>query len=137
MKIRTNYVSNSSSSSFIISYNPDAKIKLTSENDKTIDFNIKDFINEIDSKYETHSECTLMLEKGAKAIYEYAEEWWDENELKRLKDFLDENPEDHKIHFQINYDDTFIRKYFIMLVELGIVKIFTDEDTEYDLRKDF
>ena len=136
MKIRTNYVSNSSSSSFIVSYQPDKKIILKHKENE-IEFNVKDFMNEIESKYESHSECTMMLEKGAKAIYEEAKEWWDEDDLKQLKIFLDKNPDDLKVHFQINYDDIFIRKYFISLVKLGIIDIFYNEDTEYDLREDF
>ena len=136
MKIRSNYVSNSSSSSFIISYNPEKKFIMECNNRK-IEFNVKDFINEIDSKYETHSECTMMLEKGAKYIYEEAKLWWDEDELKKLKMFLDKNPDDYKVHLQVNYDDVFIRKYLISLIKLGIVEIFENEYTEYDLREDF
>ena len=132
MKLRTNYVSNSSSSSFIVSYQPDKKIILKHKENE-IEFNVKDFMNEIESKYESHSECTMMLEKGAKAIYEEAKEWWDEDDLKQLKIFLDKNPDDLKVHFQINYDDTRIKKKLLNLMKMGLIDVLADE---YALRND-
>ena len=133
MKVRNGYVSNSSSSSFIVSYNPEAKEILKSKNGTEIIFCPKDLIDEIDDKYETHSECTMMTRKGADAIYEYAKEWWDENDLKELKEFLDKNPEYHKAEFQINYDDTRIKRKLLNLIKMGLMDVYA---SEYALRDD-
>ena len=56
MKIRNGYVSNSSSSSFIISYDPDAKAILRSESGIEIEYTVRNFIEEMDKKY---GDCTL------------------------------------------------------------------------------
>ena len=133
MKIRTNYVSNSSSSSFIISYDPEAKTILKSENGVEIVFSVREFVDEMESKYETHSESTYVERCGSAAIYEYAQEWWGEEELKELKAFLDKNPEYHKLDFQINYDDTHIKKWLLNLYKLGLVDVYADE---YAMRDD-
>ena len=133
MKVRSNYVSNSSSSSFIVSYNPEAKEILKSKNGTEIIFCPKDLIDEIDEKYETHSECTMMNRKGAATIYEYAKEWWDEDSLKELKEFLDKNPEHYKAEFQINYDDTRLKRKMLNLIKMGLMEVFADE---YALRDD-
>jgi hypothetical protein len=112
MKIRTNYVSNSSSSSFIVSYDRNAKEILTSMNGTKIEIKPQFLIDELEKMYETHSECTMMIRQGSSAIYNDAKEWWDEECLKELKNFLDKNPEHCKAEFQINYDDKNIKKCY-------------------------
>ena len=133
MKIRSNYVSNSSSSSFIVSYEPNAKEILVSKNGTKIVYSVEDLINEIDNRIETHSESTYMLRKGSAAIYEYAEDWWSEDDIKELKDFLDKNPDYHKAEFQINYDDSHLKRKLLNLMKMGLVDVFA---SEYDLRDD-
>lgn len=133
MKVRSNYVSNSSSSSFIVSYDPEAKEILTSKNGTKIVYSVKDLIDEIDNAYESHSECTMMNRKGSSTIYDYAKEWWDEDSLKELKEFLDKNPEHYKAEFQINYDDTRIKKKLLNLMKMELIDVLADE---YALRND-
>ena len=133
MKVRNGYVSNSSSSSFIVSYDPNAKEILKSKNGTEIIYCPQDLIDEIDAKYEIHSESTMMERKGSAAIYEYAKEWWDEDSLKELKEFLDKNPEHHKAEFQIEYGDTRLKRMLINLMKMGLMDVFADE---YDLRDD-
>lgn len=133
MKIRTNYVSNSSSSSFIISYNPEAKTILKSDNGVEIEFKVIDFINEIRNKYEDYGECTMINREGSDSIYSYNAEWWEEGAVKELKDFLDKNPQDYKIELQISYNDKFIKKTLLNLHKLGLVDVLADE---YAMRDD-
>jgi hypothetical protein len=133
MKIRSNYVSNSSSSSFIVSYDENAKEILISQNGTKIIYSVKDFIDEIDSKYEIHGDSTMMERKGADAIYNYAKEWWSEKDLKELKAFLDKNPEHHKAEFQIEYCDKRIKKQLLNLMKMGLIDVYADE---YALRDD-
>jgi hypothetical protein len=133
MKIRSNYVSNSSSSSFIVSYEPNAKEILVSKNGTKIVYSVEDLIDEIDNRIETHSESTYMLRKGSAAIYEYAEDWCSEDYIKELKDFLDKNPDYHKAEFQINYDDSHLKRKLLNLMKMGLVDVFA---SEYDLRDD-
>lgn len=133
MKIRSNYVSNSSSSSFIISYDPEAKEILKSKNGTEIIYSIKDFMDEMEYKYEVHSESTMLFEKGAKAIYDHAKEWWYDEDLKSLKEFLDKNPEHYKARLQIEYCDGRLKRYLLNLMKMGLVDVYADE---YDLRDD-
>jgi hypothetical protein len=133
MKIRANYVSNSSSSSYIISYDPDAKALLTSENGLTIEYKVSDFINEMRKKYEIHSESTMVEREGSDAIYSYAKEWWGEEELKDLKEFLDKNPEFHKMDLQIEYQDSLMKKMLLNLYKLNLIDVYAEE---YAMRDD-
>ena len=133
MKIRNGYVSNSSSSSFIISYNPDAKVLLRSESGIEIEYRVRDFIEEMDKKYEIHSESTMIERTGSACIYEYAKEWWEEEQLKELKEFLDKNPDYHKMELQIEYGDRMMKTYLLNLYKLGLVDVYADE---YAMRND-
>jgi hypothetical protein len=133
MKMRINYVSNSSSSSFIVSYDKNAKEILKSKNGTEIIYVVQELINEIDEKYEIHSESTMMKRKGAKEIYEYAKEWWSEESLQELKKFLDKDPDYYKAEFQIEYCDRKIKKKLLTLYKMGLIEIFANE---YDLRDD-
>jgi hypothetical protein len=133
MKIRLNYVSNSSSSSYIISYDPSAKSILKSENGIEIEYKVQDFINEMEKRYEIHSESTMIERCGSDTIYEYAEEWWDKEELKELKEFLDKNPEYHKMELQIEYSDTLMKHYLFNLYKLKLIDVYADE---YAMRDD-
>ena len=133
MKIRTNYVSNSSSSSYIVSYDENAEEIIKSKNGTLIKIRPKDLIDEIEDKYETHSECTMMERKGSDAIYTYAKEWWDEESLKDLKEFLDKNPDYIKAEFQINYYDKKIKRELLNLMKMGLIDVYADE---YALRDD-
>ena len=133
MKIRINYVSNSSSSSYVISYKENAIAILKSENGIEIEYKVSDFIREMEEKYETHSESTYVVCFGSKEIYEEAKEWWDAEDLKELKEFLDKNPDEKKMKLQINYRDNFMKKTLLNLYKLGLIDVFADE---YDLRDD-
>ena len=133
MKIRNGYVSNSSSSSFIISYDPNAKAILRSESGIEIEYTVRNFIEEMDKKYEIHSESTMIERTGSACIYEYAEEWCSQEYLKELKEFLDKNPEHHKMELQIEYSDTMMKSYLLNLYKLGLIDVFADE---YAMRYD-
>ena len=133
MKVRTNYVSNSSSSSFIISYNPEAKTILTSPNGIEIEYKVKDFIQLLEKQNDWCGEATQIEREGSSCIYEYAKEWWDEENLKDLKEFLDKNPEQYKMELRINYYDKNIKKNLLNLNKLGLVDVYADE---YAMRDD-
>lgn len=133
MKVRAGYVSNSSSSSFIISYNPEAKTILKSDNGVEIEFRVIDFINEIRNKYDDYGECTMINREGSDSIYSYNAEWWEEETVKELKNFLDKNPQDYKMELQINYNDKFIKKTLLNLHKLGLIDVLADE---YAMRDD-
>ena len=134
MKIRECYVSNSSSSSFIISYDPESKAILRSDNGVEIVCFTKDFIREMDSKNDIHGESSCIERAGYEDIYEYAKEWWEEKELKELKNFLDKNPNNHKLEIQISYDDSYLKRWMLSLYKLGLLDVYAEED---DLTEDY
>lgn len=133
MKIRMSYVSNSSSSSFVVSYDEDAQEILISKNGTKIVYSVKELIDTIRNKIEIHSESTYMEREGSSVIYEYAQENYDENYVKRLKEFLDKNPEQCKAEFQIEYQDKYTKRMLLNLMNMGLIDVFADK---YALRDD-
>jgi hypothetical protein len=114
MKIRTGFISNSSSSSFIIAYKKERNV--CSRCGRS-DPNIIQILREMNSKYE---DTELRIE-GKKEVIEYIKENWSNETEKVIKKI--ENTKNMEIALiYISYHDTVLRK---LLKSCKDIKILT------------
>lgn len=131
MKIRSGYVSNSSSSSFLISYKDGAGEILKSANGTEIKYGIDALLDEIRGRYEIHSDSTMLEAEGTASVWDYIQDHYCDDTVKEMKEFIDKYPNENKALLQIEYGDKFIKKMLLNLIHMGLVKVWADE---YDLR---
>lgn len=131
MKIRNGFVSNSSSSSFLISFKDGAYEILKSANGTEIKFGIDDLLDEIRKRYEIHSDSTILEAEGTASVWNYIQDKYCDDTVKEMKEFIDKYPEENKALIQIEYGDKFIKKALLNLIHIGLVHVLADE---YDLR---
>lgn len=131
MKIRNGYVSNSSSSSFLISYKDGAGEILKSANGTEIKYSVESLLEEIRKRYEIHSDSTMMEAEGTASVLNYIQDHYCNDTVREMKKFIDKYPDENKALFQIEYGDKFIKKTLLNLIHMGLVKVWADE---YDLR---
>ena len=124
MKIRTNYVSNSSSSSYVI-YVKDRKANIPMPNHVMgIDFDM--FITAVESYRNYHSESTEVTRYGAAEILETYLEWniFEDNPqyVEKLKELSAEHNDD-VYDIQIEYCDHLNRLLLCELIKMGAVEL--------------
>lgn len=130
MKIRSNYVSNSSSSSFIVEFKELEEI-ITIAGEQ---ISVMDFFDAIESYSNSYTEETRM---NKKAIDEESKEdlietidktiEWVEDEDKEclitLKKDIENCPEKSFAHFNLSYHDKALNFLFKLLCKYGLFKI--------------
>jgi len=127
MKIRTNYVSNSSSSSFIIAYN-DKKVEFKSENGGVIRFSPHDFYSYLDSLHSNYSDSTQLDAVGKDNVLYMINDWstWSsssEDNYKDLKELIKKSHEDYMIMFSISYHDKLSMILLNALLSDGAIRL--------------
>ena len=131
MKVRSGYVSNSSSSSFLISYKEGAGEILKSANGTEINYSVEALLGEIRGRYEIHSDSTMLEAEGTASVLDYIQDNYCDDTVKEMKEFIDKYPNENKALLQIEYGDKFIKKMLLNLIHMGLVHVWADE---YDLR---
>lgn len=116
MKVRSGYVSNSSSSSFIIAYKEDAELKL-GRSGKSI--TMRDFIDAVErSTRDWSSDETQLVAYGEENVVEREQERWSYDDSKEMLDGLGKFIEKHRkkgVEFatvKISYHDKFTRTLY-------------------------
>lgn len=130
MKLRIGFVSNSSSSSFIIAFDyADTKtVKL--EDGSTLTFDVQTFIDAMKAKWEIHSESTFIREETEQVILEHTD-YWEKEAVEELKKFFKKNQGKEFIDLQIEYQDHATRKWFNLLRKVGLIDFFDYFGDEY------
>ena len=116
MRTRANYVSNSSSSSFIIAYKADAELKLGKSKQS---ISMQDFINAIDRMArDWSSDETQLVACGEENVLEREQNRWsyddDKTFLDGLEKFIEKNRK-KDVEFatiRISYHDKFTRTLY-------------------------
>lgn len=140
MKYRVCFVSNSSSSSFIISFDESAKETLISQNGAKVIYAVADFIREMRKKYETYGESTHVEAEGKESIYEYIKNAYgnyDKDFVDRVGEFLDKYPEQEKMLLQIEYTDSLMRRMLLNLIHMGLVNVLEDKYAMEELERNY
>lgn len=136
MKIRKGYVSNSSSSSFIIAYN-DKKVEFKSENGGVIRFGPHDFYDHLQSCSGSNSESTQLEANGKDNILSAINDWSSysvsdgKDYYKDLKESIKNSDEENIIMFDIGYHDELSMVFLKALLGDGAVRLLhSSEDAE-------
>ena len=121
MKIRNGYVSNSSSSSFIISYKRGDGIKI-----KGLEFSVEQFIQMVNQFPYCRSDSTRVFHYNKEQILDYRKDWYSEEQYERLRDLLKEEVE--YIQLIISYHDKFTYKLMKFLQDRKKLKILEESE---------
>lgn len=130
MKTRNGYVSNSSSSSFIVMYNDGSKLvmKGSKRGSKKFDFTIQDFIDMVEHSPDYSSDCTGIVADGIENVESYltekdsygcsnCDEEWSKEILDRMSRNRDKFSE--AMIVRVAYDDKFVRKMLEAFLSSG------------------
>ena len=125
MKIRSNYVSNSSSSSYIIVYDEDASIKM-----KDFEWSVQDLIDYIENiSHDWSSECTQIKAIGKESSIEFIKDRWSDDEYSReIIKKIEKSKKNGAAILNISYHDPVTKKLFDWLKNRKKIKLITEEE---------
>ena len=140
MKTRSGYVSNSSSSSFIVMYNNDSKMvmKGRKKGSPSVDFTIQDFIDLIEHSPNYRSDCTEIIADGIENVESYLTEKdysgysrYDKEYANKIIEKMNANKDKYNeaAIFRVEYDDKFVRKLLEAFINSG--EMLSLEEEEY------
>ena len=133
MKTREGYVSNSSSSSFIVAYDSSAELKFA---DCEASFGIDDFMEFVDrSNRGWSSDETCVVANGAENVVDYERSrlsGYDPDEdrkyMKSLEEFIARNEGKEISTVRISYHDDFVRKIYDAFKKTGGISEFREQE---------
>lgn len=123
MKIRNGYVSNSSSSSFIIAYSEGA-IAETQGFKLSVEKFLR-YIHGISTSW--YSDCTEIKSEGKENVCDYIKENWYDDEQNYIE-IIRNNTKNNIVYLQISYRDELIKDLFDFLVENKSIEIIYRDD---------
>ena len=125
MKIRSNYVSNSSSSSYIIVYDEDASIKM-----KDFEWYVQDFIDYMENiSHDWSSECTQVKAIGKESSIEFIKDRWSDDEYYReIIKKIEKSKKNGAAVLNISYHDPVTKKLFDWLKSRKKIEVINEEE---------
>lgn len=135
MKIRTNYVSNSSSTSFIIAYNESSALVIEKNGKKFTVMTFNEFLEMIDEKHSANgwcSESTRIVASGYENIKDWLneEDWRDSEWSQGILKSMNESKKDFSefIIMNIEYSDKMSRRLLDLFECLKEIKLLSSEN---------
>jgi len=134
MKVRTNYVSNSSSSSFVFAYDNDAALKVKGRKNAEKVLTIDDFFDLVEAKGNNWcSDGTEIVARGRDNVIDYfddKETWsYSEDYAKEMLEKVKKCKRGNVAVIRMEYDDRITRKLFELFKETGeILELDSSED---------
>lgn len=132
MKIRASYVSNSSSSSFIVLYNA-GNVEFKSDNGAKFIFSVPKMIRFIENKNVYASEQTEIMANGKENILEYLKDsgYMTKEELAEYEKMLTDVNYKNCIMFHVSYHDNETMMFLRAMIDSGKVKVvYSSENME-------
>lgn len=125
MKIRNGFVSNSSSSSFIILYNNGASVKF-----KDFEWSVDDLLDYVENiSHDWSSECTQLKAVGKDLTIEFIKDRWCDSEYnQKLVDIITKSKKDSAAVLNISYHDPITMKLFNLLKGRNKITVIDEGD---------
>ncbi len=140
MKSRMGYVSNSSSSSFIIMYNDDSKLLMHGRGKKTsveFEFTIGDMLDVVEHSPDYHSDSTQLVADGMENVIDYVTEKdysgysrYDEKYSDAIMKKINANKDKYSeaAILRVEYSDKLVRNLLEAFIKSGeIIEIDSEE----------
>jgi len=134
MKIRSGFVSNSSSTSYTIYYDPSASVTLRAKGKVCVEMTVNDFFDAIIDKGNYCSDETSIRVQGIENAIDYYSEkasWDDGVSLARFKEFLASRKKKGNVAvIRISYHDEFAKKMFNIFKATGLFELMDEDGIE-------
>lgn len=133
MKVRSGYVSNSSSSSFVLMYNQESKLVIhgNMKISASVDFTINDLVDMIEHSSNYCSDCTEIVANGYENVMSYLTEKdqygysnYDEDYASGILMKMEQEKEHYNdaMIVRVEYGDRIIRKLVDAFIASGEIK---------------
>ena len=147
MKVRSGYVSNSSSSSFIVMYNDDSRLLMKPSKTgkgkrkpaKELSFKFDEFLELADRYNHDISEDTCVKADGYESVKDYLTDSdgygytrFDIEYAQKIVDLLEKNHNEYEeaAYIQVAYSDKFVRNLLKLFIDSGEVKLIPGDDED-------